>query len=170
MGLGISIKEDEKSIKDASKDITKWSREVLEAKYKKRQKFFKIFTIMFFVLVGLTIWQQVQMFEAQNDLSSAESALYACQVDVMKNCTITESPKSDLVEGVKGFFTWAVQLDQPYFYKLMIFLGILYLIQIVFACVTDIVEVFLLIFVLVKRIFMWIFRLFKPKKEVNKNV
>ena len=158
MGLGISIK-DEKKEEDPKKDITKWPREVLEDRYKKKQKFYMIGLI---IVAAMFMYQMIGNINTQSDLSDAQSALKTCVSDTIKACdfinnsTILSSTKSDLVQGVTDFFKWITQINQPYFYKIMILLGILYLVQIIFACVTDIVEVALLVFVLIKRIVLWI--------------
>jgi len=167
MSLGISVKEKEL---DPRKDITKWPREFLEKKYNSHKRFTKFAFIAIAILGIVLLWQTIKYSSVQDSLYSTEYALNVCTSDIAKNCSLYQnnsasSIKSPLTDTVISFFKWITNIDQPYFFKLMILLGIVYLIQIIFACAVDIVEVVLLIFVLIKRLVVWIYHLIKPQKE-----
>jgi hypothetical protein len=172
MRLDISIKDDEEKELDPKKDITKWAREVLEKKYKSQKKLVKYMLIAMVIILAIFAWQMNNYWGVQNDLYSTESALGVCTSDIAKNCSLyanssgESSTQNALVSSVTSFFQWIVHLDQPYFFRLMILLGILYLIQIILACAMDIVEVVLLIFVVIKRLVVWLYHL-NGKSENN---
>jgi hypothetical protein len=171
MSLDISIKDDKEKELDPKKDITKWAREVLEKKYKSQRKLIKYMLIGMIAILAMFAWQMNSYWGVQNDLYSTESALDVCTSDIAKNCSLyanssgESSTQNALVSSVTSFFQWIVHLEQPYFFRLMILLGILYLVQIILACAMDIVEVVLLISVAIKRLVVWLYRLIKPEKK-----
>ena len=54
--------------------------------------------------------------------------------------------------------------------KFFIFLGIIYIIQIVFGLAFDVIEIILLMFVAIKRIIKWIYRKITGKDGRGKNL
>jgi hypothetical protein len=176
MSLGISIKEDEKKEKDNHKDISLWPREVLEKRYTSQKKISKYITIGFIIIAAMLVWQiktnldtQNELYNTQDELYNTQDALNTCVSDTLKMCPETNGTSgaycNPMTEPVLLFFKWAVNINEPWFYKIMILLGILYLVQIIFAVAMDIVEVVLLIFVAIKRLVVWLYRLIKSEKK-----
>lgn len=165
MSLGLSVKEK----MDKKIDISKLSREELEVKYHKKVKILKYVFLMFIIFSAMMLYIMLQVYEANTDLSNTKDALEICVNTAVDKCaainngTISTTGTSQLVTTITSFFKWITQLDQPYFFRLMILLGMLYSLQILFAVVIDIIEVILLVFVMLKKIIMWIVRLVKPK-------
>jgi len=153
--IDISVKEESKE-----EDITKISRKDLEEKYKKQKRRINIqktaLAIIIIIIIGSILWNSWTDYStthtSQGDLGNQSN-----------QTTRIDAAKSSLVIAITNFFTWAVNIDQPYFFKLMIFLGILYSFQIVISISFDFMEVFLLIFVLIKRIVMALIRWIFPK-------
>jgi len=130
-------------------------------KYKKRANFF-IFIIIILVIFIL-YYVGKGFFSQKDDLMNA----LKCQEQLDKyfinqsNQSIDEFKKevcedSVITKTINSFFENFFKLDKPWIIKFLVFIGVIYLIQVMFALVLDIVEVFVLIFVIIKRIYKWI--------------
>jgi len=148
--IDISVKESKEE------DITKISRKELEEKYRKKSKKIKRQVIAFGIIIIIIIFM---LWNSWTDFNTT----YTSQGNESNQTTKVEVATSSLVIAITNFFVWSVNINQPYFFKLMIFLGILYSFQIVISISFDFIEVFLLIFVLIKRIVMALIRWILPK-------
>lgn len=72
--------------------------------------------------------------------------------------------ESTVTQGISFFFTKFLALEHSWFVKFLIFLGVIYLIQVLFALVIDVLEVIILVFVIIKRLYRWVRSWFKHEK------
>jgi len=149
----MSIKEEKRRTKN----------ELIEErrKYKKRAGIFFILLILLGIYIG---WNFIKEGLSTTDKLKEEMN---CQLQLetyfvnQTNQSISDFKKelceeSTITRTINSFFDRFLQLDNSWIIKFLIFLGIVYLIQITFALVMDILEVFMLIFVIIKRIYKWI--------------
>lgn len=151
------------------KELEKKSKaEILEA-WKKNRKTAKILFILLIIMAGYCL-----IHLTQDRLSTKDKLLSElnCQKQLntyfinQTNTSISQFKKelcaeSSITQTINTFFDNFLMLDKPWIIKLLVFLGVVYLIQITFALVMDIMEVIILIFVLFKRIYVWIRSKFK---------
>jgi hypothetical protein len=98
--------------------------------------------------------------EAKNNI-----AIGNMNINLTSNQTINEWIKTKCqAEGERAwylilmekFFTTIMNIDRPLYIKFLIFIGIIYLIQVVFMLAMDVIEVIILCFAIIKRIYVWI--------------
>lgn len=68
------------------------------------------------------------------------------------------SVTQNITKFVTTFMNKLFEPPGGFWVKFFIFLGIIYLIQVIFSLVFDVVELVLLVFVAIKRLIMWIYR------------
>lgn len=81
------------------------------------------------------------------------------------NGSITSNESSfgenDIVDYVKGFIYGILALEYPFITKFLIFLGVIYLIQIALTITGDIIQLFLIICVIIIRFIRWSYKKIK---------
>jgi hypothetical protein len=141
-------------------------------KYKKRSKAFLL------IIILLVLTASYGLYKYYNKQSSLMTGELKCNEELeailqnQTNQTLAQFKEnvcddSELYKAIKEFFYAILKLDNNYFIKLLIFLGIIYLIQVGFSLLADIVEVIMLFFVLLKRIYKWIKSKFVKDKELT---
>ena len=153
----------------------KTKEEILDEAKKQRKKAF-IFLVILIVLGAYMIWGYIEGGLSSTDKLKEE---LNCQTQLetyfvnQTNQSMSEFKKelceeSTITRTINAFFDKFLQLDKAWIVKLLIFLGVLYLIQITFALVMDFVEVVMLVFVVIKRIYKWIKSKVTKKDESRK--
>jgi hypothetical protein len=152
-------------------------RELLEEtkKYKKRNRFL-IFLII--IVVGYLAYNFISDgFKTKNKLVDELNCEMELETYFQNQTNMsTEYFKKNLCEEssitrtINSFFDNFLELEKPWIFKFLVFLGVIYLIQVMFALVLDVLEVFMLIFVIIKRIYKWVRSKFKKKDETEKEI
>jgi hypothetical protein len=158
------------------KELEKKTKEEILDEARKQRKKAGIFLVILIVLVGYMAWGYIE-----GGLSTTEKFKkeLTCQTQLetyfvnQTNQSISEFKRelceeSTMTRTINAFFDRFLQLDKAWVIKLLIFLGVVYLIQITFALVMDLVEVMMLVFVVIKRIYKWIKSKVSKKNESGK--
>lgn len=160
-----------KSMKGLERKKTKLELIEESKKYKNRAKLFLIILIIICAYFAYFAYGFVgNALSSKNKLTDELN----CQIKLdtyfknQTNISLSQFKKesceeSSFTQSINVFFDKFLRLDKPWIIKLFIFLGIVYLIQITFALVMDILEVLMLVFVIIKRIYKWVVSLFKKK-------
>jgi hypothetical protein len=70
-----------------------------------------------------------------------------------------------ILKGITTFMNKLFEYPGGFWVKFFIFLGIIYLIQVIFSLVFDVIELVLLVFVAIKRLVVWIYRKITGKNK-----
>ena len=91
----------------------------------------------------------------------------------MKNQTATNQTEdgltSDITNGLRGFVYGVLDLKYPYYAKILIVLGLIYLVMIFFNVVADIIHLVLLGGLAIFKLYKWIRSKFKKELTEVKN-
>jgi hypothetical protein len=145
-------------------------------KYKRRAKAFLILLI----IIGAVLLIQFAQNFIQGLLDSKNSANYAIVNKSDLNATYwnvnsTNQTQTQVCEvptlskQIVSFMDRLFLYPSSFWTKFFIFLGIIYIIQIVFSLVFDIIELILLAFVAIKRFIKWIYRKITRKDSKGEN-
>ena len=158
------------------KELSKKTKVEILDEAKKQRKRAGLFFILILFLVGYIGWNYLQDGLSTTDKFKEEMK---CQTQLetyfvnQTNQSISEFKKelceeSTITQTVNAFFDRFLRLDKAWVLKLLIFLGIVYLIQVIFVLAMDLVEVIMLVFVIFKRLYKWIKSKLNKKNEPGK--
>jgi hypothetical protein len=144
-------------------------------KYRRKNKAL----IILLIIVGTVALIQItqNMFSSvKNDATGKimvnyinESILNGTNQSMSLSCpepTMTAS----ITKGITTFMNKLFDSRGGFWVKFFIFLGIVYLIQVIFSLAFDVIELILLIFVAIKRLIMWIYRKITGKSKNDEHL
>jgi hypothetical protein len=131
-------------------------------KYKRRARGLLILLI----IVGFVALTQIiqNMFQSSNQSGAVvvnylnETILNNTNRTITSTAVCQESLTSTIIKGITTFMDKLFESPGGFWVKFFIFMGIIYLIQVVFSLVFDVIELVLLVFVAIKRLIVWIYR------------
>ena len=138
-------------------------------KYKRRARALFIFLL---IVGGVALVQIVQnMFQnVKSDPTGNLVVNYINESILNKTGTVTTVNQDDslthsISKGISTFMDKLFSYPGSFWTKLFIFLGIVYLIQVIFSLIFDVIELILLAFVAVKRLVVWIYKKITRKES-----
>jgi len=133
-------------------------------KYKRRIKAL----IVILIIIGTVALIQIAQNMFSNTKNDATGKVFVSYLNesVLNNTngtmarTVCPDPPltSTIVRGITEFMNKIFEHPGGFWVKFFIFLGIIYLIQVCFSLVFDVIELILLVFVAIKRLIVWIYR------------
>lgn len=126
-------------------------------KYKRRAKALLIVLIIVVAILAIQIIQDM--------FTSFQEAIAKNYSNVSINETSTTCENPTFVDNIIAFMDRLFIYPVSFWTKFFIFLGIIYIIQIAFSLIFDVVELILLLFVAIKRLCVWIYRKITGKNE-----
>jgi len=143
-------------------------------KYRRRSKNLLLIII---ILGGVVITQMGQdIFQKWTETTSSNSVrnqINNIKINVTNKTIINQEGGDASLSISKGIiFIMERIFTYPggFWTKFFIFLGIIYLIQVMFSLIFDVIELILLVFVAVKRLIVWIYRKITGKDKRDKQL
>jgi uncharacterized membrane protein len=143
-------------------NVSKKDKEI--KKYRRRARGLLIMLI----IVGAIAFIQIAQNMFQNTKSDTNGIIVTSYLNetILNNTNGTRIVSScqeptlttTIVKGITTFMNKLFEYPDGFWIKFFIFLGIIYLIQVCFSLVFDVVELILLVFVAIKRLIVWIYR------------
>jgi len=123
-------------------------KERTREEYKKSVKTWKLLFIFACILIAVT-WLIPTILQSYFELKNTTQCPEPSEVD------------SGLIDNIKGFVYGILELQYPFFTKILIFLGMIYLVMIMFNIAGDIIHLLLLLGLLIFKTYK---KLFKKEK------
>ena len=128
---------------------TKNKEELIRSNKNKKRIIIMMMLVIAYFVINM-VWNEVSVLinpEVNGSITSNESS---------------SDSDNEIVDYVKGFMYGILSLEHPWFVKLLVFLGIVYLFQVALSITGDIVQLILITMVAIIRVIRWIYR--KVKK------
>lgn len=147
-----------KNEKDNSylKNGSKKDKEIKKYKRSNRRLYILLGIVTIFALlqVGQNMFQEMNGDEDENvnyifNETNGNETIQICKEPTLIN---------NIVKFTTSFMTNLFEYPGSFWTKFFIFLGIVYLIQVVFSLAFDVIELILLVFVVIKRLILWIYK------------
>lgn len=144
-------------------------------KYRRRSKGL----IILLIIVGIIALSQIFQNMVSNVGTSPQSTIAKGYLNQTYNGTnITAPPPqatsgltSDIIKVIEKFMDKIFAYPGGFWVKFFIFLGIIYIIQIVFSLAFDVIELILLFFVAIRRSTVWLYRKITGRKnDIDKKI
>lgn len=149
---------------------TKKDKEI--KKYKRRSR--ALLTLLIIVFVVLIVQLAQNMFQSvKTDQTTSIVKNYLNQSDNETISTANCPPTGivfDIEKAIDTFMDKIFIYPGGFWLKFFIFLGIIYLIQVMFSLVFDVIELILLTFVAIKRLIVWIYRKLTGRGKYDKQL
>lgn len=127
------------------------------------------------IIVGIVAITQIITNITQNMGTSTQSVVVRGYINetILNNTNGTTSSAvcpepgitSIILKTITSFMNRLFDSPGGFWAKFFIFLGIVYLIQVIFSLVFDVIELILLVFVAIKRLVVWIYRKITGRTE-----
>jgi hypothetical protein len=135
--------------------------------------------IILLIIVGIVALTQIVQNMFQSTGTSTNSVVIKSYINetilnntngATNNVVCQESLTSVIIKGITTFMNKLFDSPGGFWVKFFIFLGIIYLIQVIFSLVFDVIELVLLVFVAIKRLLVWIYKKITGRSKENEQL
>lgn len=121
--------------------------------------------IIILIILGVVLFVQIGQSILQNVGKSSELNGTSTNT-VCEESTLT----SGIIKSINAFMDKLFSYPGGFWTKFFIFLGIIYIIQVIFSLAFDVIELVLLVFVSIKRLVVWIYRKITGKSKQDEQL